>query len=160
MYIASNTIALKVAWYKILDIRIFTLNQSPGPCVLNWGLFEFLSLNSFYYWSYIFILPYMYFFAIRNQTILYKCTYKGATIHVLNIYKLCFYLASRDFSQEKQSDTLTESPLSKYEGGRGTTPFTLLHVSYEKVLFDHSDGRVESMLIRIVLIKWINCIPF
>ncbi len=27
-----------------------------------------------------------------------------------------FFLASRDFFQEKQSDVLTESPLSKYEG--------------------------------------------
>ncbi len=131
MYIASNTIALKVAWHKIFDIKIFTLNQFPGPCVLNWGLFEFLSLNSFYYWSLnIFILSYMYFFAIRNQTILYLCIYKEATILVLNIYKLCFYLASRDFSQEKQSYTLTESPLSKYEGGRGTTPFTLIQRIY------------------------------
>jgi hypothetical protein len=54
--------------------------------------------------------------------------YKGKTIQYINfvihtrIYTICtvyrqvFFLASRDFFQEKQSDVLTESPLSKYEG--------------------------------------------
>jgi hypothetical protein len=33
------------------------------------------------------------------------------------------FLPSRDFSQEKQSFVLTESPLSKYEGGQPLSPF-------------------------------------
>jgi hypothetical protein len=44
----------------------------------------------------------------------------------------CFYLASRDFFQEKQSYLLTESPLAKHEGGEGTTPFTPLPYRVER----------------------------
>ncbi len=46
----------------------------------------------------------------------------------LYIYQLCWYLASCDFFQEKQPYLLTESPLSKYEEGRGgQPPYTLLY---------------------------------
>jgi hypothetical protein len=41
------------------------------------------------------------------------------------------FLPSRDFFQEKQSYVLTESPLSKYEGG--ITPFTFLQCLADNV---------------------------
>ncbi len=41
------------------------------------------------------------------------------------IYQLCFYLASRNFFQEKQSYLLTESPLYKYEGDNPFHPSIL-----------------------------------
>ena len=103
------------------------------------------SIHGFYFkrfvkiWFLCHSFLYLLFLTIIH-TVLYNNTYihpssfaRGMSSCILIAWGSgCFYLASRDFFQEKQSYLLTESPLAKHEGGEGTTPFTPLPYRVER----------------------------